>query len=178
VRWLSAILSGCLLIPAPALGGELTNPDGIPLSALGGLIIIREWDRCTFSLGGALFPRSVRFRQATPDGPITTRFTLPANFQGSAPGLFWEMVPAVIQVQIPDNNGLIYIEDELIRSTGTVRQLLSPPLPPGKDYALHLRGAFKSGDKLLIEEKMIAIRAGQTTSLSFDGSGAVAVFLP
>jgi uncharacterized protein (TIGR03000 family) len=144
----------------------------------GGLIVIRQGDQVTRSLGGAFFPRQVTVTQATPEGPVVQRFTLPSNFYGLTPLPMTECAPGLVQVAIPDNNGIVYIEGELIRSAGTSRQFQSPPLPPGRAYPLHGRAAFKVGDNLLIEDQQVLLRAGQVTAVTFTGSRAISVPLP
>ena len=89
-----------------------------------------------------------------------------------------ECAPALITVGIPDDCGLIYIDDQLIAGDGTWRYLQSPALPPGASYLLHLRAAFKVGDNLLIEEKSILIHVGESITVKFDGQKAISVPLP
>ncbi|OAI49605.1 hypothetical protein AYO44_06265 [Planctomycetaceae bacterium SCGC AG-212-F19] len=172
------ILVSCLLLTTAAIGGEFIFPDGTPISCYGGLIVVRQGDQKIVSLGGALFPRKVIVTQATPEGPVVTKFTLPPTASGSTQMPPWNCAPVLIQVSIPDSNGLVYIGEELIRSEGTARQLQSPPLAPGRTYPLRLRGAFRVGDNLLIEDKPLSLRAGDTIAVTFDGSRAISVPLP
>jgi uncharacterized protein (TIGR03000 family) len=170
-----AIVTCCLLLSPAALAGEYIFPDGMPASLQGGLMIFRRGDQTIWSLGGGLLPRRVRVTEATPEGPIVTQFTLPSNFHAPTPLPWSECAPAFIQVEIPDANGIIYVEEQLVRTSGTSRLLPTPPLPPGRDYSLRLRAAFKVGDNLLIEDKQILIRAGQQTAVTFDGTRAISV---
>ena len=173
-----AILGCCLFLTAATRGEEPVNVEGIPYKDLGGLIIMRHGDQTTVSLGGVLFPRKVKVTTATPEGPIVTRFVLPSAFQSPTRPPLPEAAPGFLQVEIPDDDGLIYIENELVRTKGTVRLLQSPSLPPGAPCTLHLRAAFKVGDNLLIEDKQVEIRAGENTSVKFDGARALSVALP
>ena len=173
-----AILACCLFLTPSTRGDEPLAPDGMPISQLRGLLIIRQGNQTTVSLGGGLFPRKVKVTTLTPEGPVVTRFTLPSDLRGPTGTPLPECVPASIRVDIPDNYGVLYVEGELLRTYGTARQLQSPPLPPGKPYPLHLRCVFAVGDKLLIEDKQVLIRAGESSAVTFDGSRALSVPLP
>jgi uncharacterized protein (TIGR03000 family) len=173
----SVASAGHPLVPTPN-PGEPIFPDGTPASLQGGLVIIRQGDTIINSLGGGLLPRRVRIRTCTPDGAVVTRFLMPPASHFHCPPPIPGVAPALISVAVPDNDGLIYIDDQLVSSDGTLRSLQSPPLPPGISYPLHLRCAFKSGDNLLIEEKQVLIQAGESISVSFDGKKAVSVPLP
>jgi hypothetical protein len=84
----------------------------------------------------------------------------------------------LLEVGIPDPYGLIYIEDQLVRRKDASGLLQSPPLPPGKAYPLRIRAVYAVGDRLLIEDKQVMLRAGEQIAVTFDGSRAVAVRLP
>ena len=172
------LIACCFLLTPSTRAEEPVNPDGIPYSMLGGLIIVRHGNQTTTSLGGALFPRRVKVTTETPDGPVVARFILPSAFQSPNRPPLPESAPAFLQVEIPDDDGLLYIEGELIHTKGTVRWYQSPPLPPGRDCTLHLRAAFQSGDHLLIEDKEVSLQAGANTAVKFDGRQAQSVALP
>lgn len=176
-RFLAIFVCGFLLT-SPTRGDEPKAPDGTPWRVYGGLIVVRQGDQRIRMLGGALLPRSVKVTEATPEGPVVYQFTAPSAWQGSPPLPVPGCAPARLQVQMPDDNGLLYIEDELIRSAGTSRQVQSPPLAPGRSFPLRVRAAFKSGENLLIEDKQVMIRAGQVSAVAFDGSRALSVPLP
>ena len=149
-----------------------------PPAMLGGLMIMRDGNQTTMSLGGILFPRKVKVTTNTPAGPITTRFVLPSAFHSPNAVPLPGAAPALLQVERPDVFGIIYIEGQLIVSHGMTRRLESPPLPPGLDHPLKLRAAFAVGDKLLIEDQTILLRAGESLRVTFDGSRAIAFALP
>src|SRR5450755_4392520 len=109
------ILACCFFLTASTRAEEPVNPDGIPYRELGGLQIIRQGDQTTVSLGGVLFPRKVRVTTATPEGPVVTRFVLPSAFQSPTRTPLPEAAPAFLNVEIPDDDGLLYIEGELVR---------------------------------------------------------------
>jgi hypothetical protein len=179
---LSLSLLVCCLVTAAAhaqqLGQGIILPDGSPLRDNGGLIIMRIGNETTVSLGGVLFPRRVRVTTATPQGPVVTRFTLPAIVNSPHNPPFPPPAPAFLQVGIPDPYGLIYIEDQLVRTVDAARLLESPPLPRDRTCPLRLRAVFAVGDKLLIEEKQVLVRGGERIVVTFDGSRATAVALP
>jgi hypothetical protein len=165
------------IIPC-ASGEEPIFPDGTPARLQGGLMIIRQGDQTTVSLGGVLFPRRVKVTTSTPEGPVVAYFTLPSFLHSPNALPLPEAAPALLRVEIPDRYGNLYIEGDLVRGSGPVRQLQSPPLPPGKDYPLRLRAAFQAGDFLLIEDRQVVIRARQSNVVKFDGSSAISVPLP
>jgi hypothetical protein len=170
--------------------GEEYLPDGSPLSGNGGLIIMRRGNDTIVSFGGAFLPRKVKVTTPTPEGPIVTRFTMPSILkspttppfppllQGPPSAPLPPSAPAFLQVSIPDAYGLIYIEDQLVHRKDASGLLQSPPLQPGRAYPLRVRAVFAAGDKLLIEDKQVLLRAGESTTVTFDGSRAVAVPLP
>jgi uncharacterized protein (TIGR03000 family) len=86
-----------------------------------------------------------------------------------------QSAPASLRVEIPDEFGLLYIDGDQVRTKGTTRQLESPLLHPGKDFPTRVRAVFAIGDKLLIEDRDVLLRAGEATAVTFDGSRAIAV---
>ncbi len=175
MRQLTAILACSLILPSALRADEVTFGWGMSTSNLGGLMIVRQGGQTTFSLGGVVFGRHVKTKTLTPDGPVVTRFKLPSALHSPNAMPFLEKAPATILVDIPDQIGLLYLDGELLPTKGVSRQLESPPLPPGKEFPLKLRGVFAAGDHLLIEDKMLLLRAGESVRVSFDGSRAVAV---
>jgi uncharacterized protein (TIGR03000 family) len=168
----------CLSLIIPAHAGETIFPDGTPANIEGGLVIIRRGDTTMVSVGGGLLPRRGRVTTCTPEGPVITRFTMPPSSHFHVPPPLPGDVPALIAVNIPDGDGVLYINDQLLPSTGATRYLLSPPLPPGKAYPLELRAAYLVGDHVLVEEKRVQIQGGQDSIVTFDGKRAVAVRVP
>ncbi len=178
MRNVLATLACSFVLVTAIRGGDPIFPlDDIPASQLGGLIIVRHGNQTTVSLGGVLFPRKVRVKTATPEGPVVAYFKLPSAFQSATRLPLPDAAPASLRVEIPDADGLLYIEGELIHGDGPVRVLQSPPLAPGVDCPLHVRAAFKVGDHFYIEDKQVLLRAGNGVAVTFDGSGAT-VLLP
>ena len=168
-----AIAACCLFLTSATRGDEPLAPDGMPIRNLRGLLIIRQGDQTTISLGGGIFPRRVKVITRTPEGPIVTRFTLPSMLRGPNDLPFTNCNPAFVRVEIPDQYGVLYVEGVSLDTKGTSRQLESPPLQPGREYPLHLRAVYAVGDKILIEDKQVAIRAGDNLAVTFDGSRAI-----
>jgi uncharacterized protein (TIGR03000 family) len=169
----------CSLLGSTLRSEEPIFPDGTPARLNGGLMIIRQGNQTTVSLGGVVLPRQVKVTTVTPEGPVVTRFTLPSMFQtpsGVVP--LPDAAPALIRVEVPDVYALLYVDGEVVRTRGTVRYLQSPPLPPGTSYPLRLRAAFQVGDNLLIEDRQIVIGPGTSGVVTFDGSRALSVPLP
>jgi hypothetical protein len=181
----TAVLGCLLLVPVVSWGdiprlpsGELRFPDGVPASQMGGLIIVRQGNVTTWTLGGGLFPRAVKVVAHTPQGVVVTRFTLPGNAQQSlsiAPLFNQQSCPAGIWIEVPRENSILYVGDELVHGFGKKRALESPPLQMGVPCALQLRVASVMGENFVIEDRQIQIRAGEVTSVTFDGSSALVV---
>jgi len=174
MRSATAIVVCCFLIALRSRAQEPFNPDGMPLSAMGGLIIIRQGNQTITSLGGGIFPRRIKVATATPEGPVVTKFSLPSAWVSPTAPLA-VFAPASLKVEMPDPYGLLYIEGELIRSKGITRQLQTPPIQLDMHLPLRLRAAFKVGDNLLIEDKQILLHAGESTTVIFDGRKALSV---
>jgi hypothetical protein len=141
---------------------------------MGGLIIIRQGNQTITSLGGGIFPRRVKVVTTTPEGPVVTRFSLPSSWVKPTSPLA-VLATATLSVELPDPDGLLYIEGELIRSNGKSRLLQSPPIPLNVSFPISLRATFAAGDDLLIEDKQIELHAGKITVAIFDGSRAISV---
>lgn len=169
----------CFTVSAAAsLAQEPSFGPGMAASQLGGLMIFGQGNQSTVSFGGILFPRKVNVTTLTPEGPTVTRFLLPSALHSPGPMWLPPSTPAQIRVEIPDTIGLLYLDGAIIRTFGKVRQLESPPLAPGQVYPVTLRAAFAVGDKLLIEDRRLLLRAGESIAVTFDGTRATAVALP
>jgi uncharacterized protein (TIGR03000 family) len=189
---------GTFPIPRPSHNVKDWGPldyDDTPGSVPGGLVFIRRGNQRVWRFGGAALPMRVKVTEPGPDGPVVTRMVLPSS--GQSPlvplALQHQAVPvappspavpvappprACVQVQMPDPNGLLYLDGRLTDTDGTSRQVLSPALEPGQSHVFRLRAAFKVGEALLIEDKDVVVRSGQLTAVTFDGARATAVPLP
>jgi hypothetical protein len=173
-----AFIACCGLLTPAARGDEPLAPDGTPLRVQGGLIFVRHGNQTIWSLGGGIFPRKIKMTTATPEGPVVTRFSLPPNSPIPLGPVAGASTPASLQIAIPDPDGLLYIEGNLVRGKDTLRHLQSPPLPPGQACLLHLTAAFRVGDNLLIEDQQVQVQGGANTTVTFTGSKAISVPLP
>jgi hypothetical protein len=174
------VLACCLFLAPPLRAGEDLLPDGTPLSGNGGLIFMRRGDQTTTSFGGVFLPRKVKVTTATPEGPVVTRFTLPAITRSQANPRFPPppTMSAFVRVYVPDPYGIVYIEDQLVRTKSADRVFESPPLPLSKVYPLRLAAVFQVGDRIFVEEKTVMLRAGERSVVTFDGRQGISVASP
>jgi uncharacterized protein (TIGR03000 family) len=171
-----AVIACFLFLPSLTRGGEPLLPDGSPLEESGGLIIMRRGNQTTLSLGGVALPRKVRVTIVTPEGPVVTRFTLPSNFHSPTMPPWLGTAPATLQVDLPDTYGHLYIEGQRAADSGGLCRLLeSPPLPPGQTCAVRLTAVFQVGNRIVVEDRQVILRAGERTALRFDGNQPTAV---
>ena len=176
-RSLAIVTSVLLLFSTSARADEVTFPDGRSWNYPGGLMIVRQGNQTTWLLGGVLVPRQVKVVTRTPEGKEYGRFRLPSLLHSPQVNPVPQSAPALLEVAVPDPHALVYVDGEQVRVRGKARSLESPPLPPGKSVTVRIRAAYASGDKFLIEDKEITLRAGETTSVAFDGRGALVVSL-
>jgi uncharacterized protein (TIGR03000 family) len=111
----------------------------------------RLFFRCCL-LGGGMLLALAAVRGETPATPTTAK--------------------AFIEVQMPDPFGVLYVNGKKTGSRGEFIRLETPPLESGKDHAYDLRAAFRSGDKLLIQDRTVQVQAGRTITVAFDGKDA------
>ncbi len=178
MRRVLATLASCAFFASPAFAQYVVFPDGTTSYQPGGLMIIRQGGQTTWSLGGGILPQKVKVVANTPEGKDIVRFQMPSAFhRPNSMQPLPESAPAMIQVAVPDPFALLFVDGEMVRTKGTTRQLESPRLLPGKSYPLRVRAAYMVRDKFLIEDKEIEVRAGETTSVAFDGARALVVSL-
>jgi hypothetical protein len=176
------ILAICCLVPAAR--ADVVPTDAQNFDGYGGFMVIRRGDQLITSVGGGMLPRKVRVRTDTPEGPVITRFTLPRSdtFEwldaARAAGRQAVAAPALLRVEIPDPDGMLYVEDVLVRRRAGSDLLESPPLPVGRPCQVRFTAVFAAGDKVLVEDKVVTLRAGESVAVRFDGSGAVAHPMP
>jgi uncharacterized protein (TIGR03000 family) len=179
VRQFSLVITAFLALNTPLFAQRIEFPDNTTPAMPGGLIIVRQNGQTMWSLGGVLMPRYVKYVRPTPDGnKDIVRFKLPSVFHAPETPPLPNSAPAALQVQVPDPHALLYVEGELVRTSGMSRQLESPVLLPGKAYPVRIRVTYVSGDRFMIEDRVISLRAGESTSVAFDGTGGLSVPLP
>jgi uncharacterized protein (TIGR03000 family) len=95
--------------------------------------------------------------------------TQPAGERAPAPKTKREesmlAAPATIVVDLPADAKLL-IDNQATTSTGTSRVFQSPTLNPGKEYQYTLTAEVVRGGKPVKAEKVITVKAGQTTPVS------------
>ena len=175
MRRVLPLLIFCLFLTAPAWADEVVFPDGTTSNQPGGLMIIRKGNQTTWSVGGAFLSRHVKVVTNTPEGKVIARFKMPSVFHDPNPVPLPSAAPALVQVEIPDVHGQLFVEGELVRTQGVSRQLESPRLPLGQAYPLRVRGVYVVGDQFFIEDRQVMIRAGENAAITFDGQGAIRV---
>jgi uncharacterized protein (TIGR03000 family) len=85
---------------------------------------------------------------------------------------------ALLDVRIPDPYGVLYVDGKKTESRGESILLETPVLEAGKENIYHLRAAFRSGDRLLIQDRTVQVYPGRTTTVAFDGKDARSAPLP
>jgi uncharacterized protein (TIGR03000 family) len=165
----------CLFSPAILFADDIVFPDGTPAHMRGGLMLIRQGGQTTWSLGGVLFPRYVKVVTHTPDGKEMARFKFPSMLHTPSAIRLPDAAPAIIEIRMPDPHGNVYLDGQLLRSTGVARQLESPPMAPGKTQSVRLRVGYVTNNQFVIEDRDVLLRGGETTAVTFDGKGATTV---
>lgn len=144
----------------------------------GGLIIIGGPTQRVISVGGLFTPRKVFVREYGPDGSTTTRLTYPSAFHTPNAMLDLNYGRGMVKVCLPDAHGLLYVNGEKTPLSGPEQILTTPLLDGGQGHTYHLRAAFRQGASLMIQDRIVAVQAGQRIVVAFDGQGAVRVPLP
>jgi hypothetical protein len=84
----------------------------------------------------------------------------------------------IVEVHLPDERGLLYVNGDPTPFRGNVQVLRTEVLPVSQPQVFLLRAAFRSGDDLLVEDRAISACAGEVIQVIFDGSKAQRVKLP
>jgi uncharacterized protein (TIGR03000 family) len=93
-----------------------------------------------------------------------------ATPQGTPGGEVRSDTQATLVVSLPEG-ATLKIDDYVSRATGTVRQFVSPPLEPGRDYHYDITAEVMRDGKPVTVIKRITVRPGETTRLNIDASG-------
>jgi uncharacterized protein (TIGR03000 family) len=67
-----------------------------------------------------------------------------------------------IVVRVPQENARVFIEGQLMRTTGLVRTFTTPPLARGRAFEMEVRGEWQGDEP---HTKRVEVRAGQTTTV-------------
>jgi uncharacterized protein (TIGR03000 family) len=78
---------------------------------------------------------------------------------------------ATLVVSLPEG-ATLKIDDFVSRSTATTRRFVSPPLEPGQEYHYDVTADLMRDGKPVTVSKRVAVRAGETTRVMIDPSGA------
>jgi hypothetical protein len=84
----------------------------------------------------------------------------------------------ILEVHLPDPNGLLYVNGNPEPLRGPVHVLRTEILKGGPAEVFVLRAAFRSGGELLIEDRTVAAGRGERIPVTFDGTNAIRVKLP
>jgi uncharacterized protein (TIGR03000 family) len=74
---------------------------------------------------------------------------------------------ADVEVRVPSADAQIWFGGVQTRQTGLVRQFVSPPLEPGKDYKYHVRIQWNGNGQSQEQTRTIQVRAGQLVQVDF-----------
>jgi uncharacterized protein (TIGR03000 family) len=73
---------------------------------------------------------------------------------------------AQLQVRVPSPNALVYFDGTQMTQTGTVRDFVTPPLTPGRDYSFNIRMVDGGGQPV---NQTVIVRAGGQQTVDFTG---------
>jgi uncharacterized protein (TIGR03000 family) len=75
-------------------------------------------------------------------------------------------LPVHIEVRVPADAD-IWFDDATTSQTGTVRQFVSPPLTPGRDYSYEVRAKWREDGREVTQSRRITFQAGEQVSIAF-----------
>lgn len=77
----------------------------------------------------------------------------------------------LLMAHVPENAN-VWIEGDLTTQRGTLREYVSPPLTPGKDYQYTIRVDWMEGGKVVSQTKKVLVRAGELHCLGVVEAGS------
>jgi uncharacterized protein (TIGR03000 family) len=105
----------------------------------------------------------------SPSPPATPRYTYPSPVP-TPPHLQAEAAPTALpvyfEVRVPAD-AEFWFDDARTTQTGTVRRFVSPPVPPGQDYAYVVRARWKEGGNEVTQSRRLTFHAGEQVSITF-----------
>ena len=93
--------------------------------------------------------------------PTTSSYPSPRPISKNSPA------PANIRVVLPEATASVWFEGHSTRTTGTDRVYQSPPIASGTTYSYRIKGVWTEGGRQVVQERTIAVGAGQTAVLDF-----------
>jgi uncharacterized protein (TIGR03000 family) len=76
--------------------------------------------------------------------------------------------PARVLVIVPAPDAQVFFGDTATQQTGTaMREFVSPPLEPGKQFQYEIRAQWKQGDQSKDEKKTVDVQAGSRVVVNF-----------
>jgi len=76
--------------------------------------------------------------------------------------------PARVMVIVPAPDAQVFFGDTATQQTGTaMREFVSPPLEPGKQFQYEIRAQWKQGDQSKEEKKTVDVQAGSRVVVNF-----------
>jgi|GEM_PF-5276231 len=119
-------------------------------------------------LDGPREPQYTRNRLHNPlaQPSTTTRIMLNRPSLDDGPGIP-EQRSILIEITVPGEESLVYIEGTLTQQKGLIRRFTSPTLPTGEIYTYQVRVETPVDGRIVTHEKKASAYAGQTIELSF-----------
>jgi len=76
--------------------------------------------------------------------------------------------PAYVRVFVPTPDAQVFFGDQATQQTNTtIRDFVSPPLEPGKQFQYEIRAQFKQGDQTKDEKRTVDVQAGSRVTVNF-----------
>lgn len=102
--------------------------------------------------------------------PITTGVRTYESFY-SGPGST-SADQATLRMILPMPDARVWIENQLMSTTGIERVITSPPLDRSKSYVYHIRASWIENGREMTRESQVGVRAGQSAFVNFTSSVA------
>jgi uncharacterized protein (TIGR03000 family) len=77
---------------------------------------------------------------------------------------------ARLVIQVPPD-AQVTVEGQPVQQMGPVRQLVSPPLEPGKPFHYTVKAQWNQNGQPVTQEKKVDVQAGQTATVDFNQQG-------
>ena len=71
-----------------------------------------------------------------------------------------------VRVIVPAN-AEVWFDDSATQQRGSVREFVSPPLTPGRQYTYEIRARWREGDHDVTRTRNVNVQAGQTVTVDF-----------